>query len=84
MRSVRVPQDRVGAIIGPKGVTKRMLQKTSGIKIDIDADEGEVMIHDEAELADPLMALKIVDVIRAIGRGFSPEKANRLDRKSVV
>lgn len=78
MRSVRVPQDRVGAIIGPKGVTKRMLQKTSGIKIDIDADEGEVMIHDEAELADPLMALKIVDVIRAIGRGFSPEKANRL------
>ena len=78
MRSVRVPQDRVGAIIGPKGNTKRMIQKISGIKIDIDTEEGEVLIHDEAELADPLMALKILDVIKAIGRGFSPEKAFRL------
>lgn len=78
MRSIRVPQDRVGAIIGPKGSTKRQIQKISGIKIDIDTEEGEVMIHDEAELADPLMALKIMDVIRAIGRGFSPERAFRL------
>ena len=78
MRSIRVPQDRVGAIIGPKGSTKRQIQKISGIKIDIDTEEGEVMIHDEAELADPLMALKIMDVIKAIGRGFSPERAFRL------
>ncbi len=78
MRSIRVPQDRVGAIIGPKGETKRRIQKISGIKIDIDTEEGEVLIHDEAELADPLMALKIMDVIKAIGRGFSPEKAYRL------
>ena len=78
MRSIRVPQDRLGAIIGPKGTTKRMIQKISGIKIDIDTEEGEILIHDEAELADPLMALKIMDVIRAIGRGFSPEKAFRL------
>ena len=78
MRSIKVPQDRIGAIIGPKGSTKRMIQKISGIKIDIDTEEGEVMIHDEAELADPLMALKIMDVIKAIGRGFSPERAFRL------
>ena len=38
MRSIRVPQDRVGAIIGPKGSTKRMIQKISGIKIDIDTE----------------------------------------------
>ena len=68
MRSIRVPQDRVGAIIGPKGNTKRMIQKISGIKIDIDTEEGEVLIHDEVELADPLMALKIMDVIKAISR----------------
>ncbi len=78
MRSIKVPQDRIGAIIGPKGSTKRMIQKISGIKIDIDTEEGDVLIHDEAELADPLMALKIMDVIKAIGRGFSPERAFRL------
>ena len=78
MRSIRIPQDRIGALIGPKGSTKRMIQKISGISIEIDNEEGEVLIHDEKETADPLMALKIIDVIKAIGRGFSPDKAQRL------
>ena len=78
MRSIRIPQDRIGALIGPKGSTKRMIQKISGISIEIDNEEGEVLIHDEKETADPPMALKIIDVIKAIGRGFSPDKAQRL------
>ena len=40
MRSIRIPQDRVGTLIGTKGSTKRMIQKISGITIDIDAEEG--------------------------------------------
>lgn len=77
MRSIRIPQDRVGTIIGTKGETKKMLQRISGIKIDVDT-EGEVLIHDDDETADPLMALKIIDVIKAIGRGFAPDRATRL------
>jgi len=77
MRSIRIPQDRVGTIIGTKGETKKMLQRISGIRIEVDT-EGEVLIYDDAETADPLMALKIIDVIKAIGRGFSPERAMRL------
>ena len=77
MRSIRIPQDRVGTIIGTKGETKKMLQRISGIKIDVDT-EGEVLIYDDAETADPLMALKIIDVIKAIGRGFAPDRATRL------
>ena len=77
MRSIRIPQDRVGTIIGTKGETKKMLQRISGIKIEVDT-EGEVMIYDDAETADPLMALKIIDVIKAIGRGFAPDRATRL------
>ena len=77
MRSIRIPQDRVGTIIGTKGETKKMLQRISGIRIEVDT-EGEVMIYDDAETADPLMALKIIDVIKAIGRGFSPDRATRL------
>ena len=77
MRSIRIPQDRVGTIIGTKGETKKMLQNISGIKIDVDT-EGEVTIYDDAENADPLMALKIIDVIKAIGRGFAPDRATRL------
>ena len=77
MRSIRIPQDRVGTLIGTKGETKKMIQRISGIRIEVDT-EGEVLIYDEAETADPLMALKIIDVIKAIGRGFSPERATRL------
>ena len=77
MRSIGIPQDRVGTIIGTKGETKKMLQRISGIKIEVDT-EGEVLIYDDAETADPLMALKIIDVIKAIGRGFAPDRATRL------
>lgn len=78
MRSIKIPQDRVGAIIGPKGETKKMLQNISGIKLEVDTEEGDVIIHDDVETADPLMALKIIDVVKAIGRGFAPDRATRL------
>jgi len=78
MRSIRIPQDRVGTIIGTKGATKRMLQKKAGISMDIDAEEGVIEIKDDAKNADPLMALKLIDVVKAIGRGFTPEKSMRL------
>ena len=78
MRSIRVPGDRIGTLIGKNGETKKMLQKKSGVKIDIDTEEGEVIIHDDVQLEDPVMALKILDVIKAVGRGFNPEKAMRL------
>ena len=70
MRPVRIPQDRVGVAIGAEGQTKAMLQRMCGMRIDIDK-EGNVMVHDEAKDADPLLALKVCDVIRAIGRNFS-------------
>ena len=76
MRSVRVPSDRIGTVIGNKGETKRMLMRITGVKIEID-EEGEVLIHDD-KAKDPLMALKLMDVIKAIGRGFSPERAMKL------
>jgi len=76
MRSIRVPSDRVGTIIGNKGETKRMLIKRTGVKIEVDG-EGEVLIHDD-KAKDPLAALKLMDVIKAIGRGFSPERAMKL------
>jgi ribosomal RNA assembly protein len=78
MRSIRIPADRVGTLIGKSGETKKTLQSISGIKMDIDTDEGEVVIHDDVELEDPLMALKLMEVVKATGRGFNPETAMRL------
>ncbi len=77
MLSVRIPQDRIGVLIGTHGKTKADIEKISGTKLEIDSETGEVFIED-SEPVDPEMPLKVREVIRAIGRGFSPAKAYRL------
>ena len=75
---IKIPKDRIGAVIGPKGSVRKQLEKRAGVKIDVDTVENEVTIHDEAEGVNPLDLLKLQDIIKAIGRGFSPEHAQRL------
>jgi ribosomal RNA assembly protein len=76
---VRVPDDRIGAIIGPSGRTKRSIEQQTGTQIDIDAGEGEVEISSD-DAGDPIGAMKARDMVLSIGRGFSPERAARLLR----
>jgi ribosomal RNA assembly protein len=75
MRLVRIPKDRVGALIGTDGETKELIERRAGVRMRIDT-EGEVDIDDNPE--DPLAALKVMDLVKAIGRGFSPHRAMRL------
>ena len=77
MKYLKIPLDRVGVLIGQKGETKKDLEEKSGLKIDIDSKLGEVTIDDH-EAEDPLMVIKIENIIKAIGRGFSPEKSYKL------
>jgi len=76
MKALRIPKERVGVVIGTNGETKEFIEKRLGIKLQIDS-EGEVIILDE-ETPDPINSLKAVDVVKAIGRGFSPQHAYRL------
>lgn len=75
---IRIPKERLGVLIGPKGQTRKDLEKRSGLAIEVDTDDNEVVIHDEGEAVDPLMLLKMQDIVKAIGRGFAPERATRL------
>ena len=77
MLYARIPQDRLGVLIGPEGGTKRRLEDRTGTQVLIDSESGEVTI-DEAGVQDPVLALKARDVVQAIGRGFSEERAFRL------
>ncbi|KYK20491.1 hypothetical protein AYK21_06165 [Thermoplasmatales archaeon SG8-52-2] len=74
MKYLKIPLERVGVLIGHNGETKKYLEEKSGLKINIDSKAGEVVIDDH-ELKDPLIVLKIENIIKAIGRGFSPDKA---------
>ena len=77
MKFIRVPLSRIGAVIGPKGKTKRKLEELSGCVLNIDSGEGVVEISSPNE-NDALKSLQVINAARAIGRGFNPEKAYQL------
>lgn len=67
---IKIPEQRKGVLIGKDGSVKEELEKLTKTKIEVDED---VVIEGEA-----LNVIKAKDIIRAIGRGFSPEKALKL------
>jgi ribosomal RNA assembly protein len=73
----RIPDDRVGALIGSGGATRREIEEKTKAHLEIDTDEGIVGVT-SGESEDPLGALKARDIVLAIGRGFSPQRALRL------
>jgi ribosomal RNA assembly protein len=75
-RFVRVPVERVGAVIGKEGATKRYLESEMGVKLKVDSKEGLVTVRSDSALrTDPFSATRVIE---AIGRGFSPHRAVRL------
>ena len=73
----RVPKNRIAVLIGKAGRTREMIEKACGGSLTIDSQSGDVSISWEGE-PDPIKRLKVPDVIAAIGRGFSPERAVQL------
>jgi len=75
-QSVRIPVERVGAVIGKEGGTKRYLEEEMGVTLKVDSREGLVTVKSDSALkTDPFSATRVIE---AIGRGFSPQKARRL------
>jgi ribosomal RNA assembly protein len=73
---VRIPVERVGAVIGREGGTKKFLEDEMGVTISVDSREGLVTVKSDSALkADPFSATRVIE---AIGRGFSPQRARRL------
>lgn len=70
-----MPKERVGVAVGLDGQAKREIERRTGTKLTLDSETGEV--HIEAG-DDPLGVLKAREVITAIARGFSSERAFRL------
>jgi len=72
MQHVKVPQDRIGVLIGEGGETMREIESRSEVRLDIDSESGSVAIE---SVGDPVTALVAPDIVRAIGRGFKPDAA---------
>ena len=74
MKYLKIPMDRVGVLIGHNGQTKKELEEKCGVMLKIDSRQGEVVINQEED-TDPLSIINVENIIKAIGRGFSPENA---------
>jgi ribosomal RNA assembly protein len=75
--TIKIPKERIGALIGKGGRVKQQIEKRCGVKIEIDSETGDTMIMDNKS-SDHLEAFRAVEAITAISRGFSPERAYRL------
>ena len=76
----KIPKDRIGALIGPEGQVKENLEKQLNVELTIDSETGDVTITLAKEDTDPSLLFRAKEVVTAIGRGFSPDRAYRLIR----
>ena len=77
---IKVPKERVAVLIGKSGATKRLLEKSTNTKMDIDSEEGDIFIKGQ----DTLNLYQTREIVIAIGRGFSPETALLLQNEEYV
>ena len=73
-----IPKDRVGVLVGPRGAVKSAIEEKLFVDLKIDSPSGAVEIGVKPDAPDPSGALQAKDIVLAIGRGFSPERAFRL------
>ena len=73
---IRIPIERIGVIIGKSGNTKRQIEKKCHVNLNIDSETGEVMITSD-KIDGNISPFKSVEIVSAIGRGFSPENSFR-------
>ena len=71
----RIPSDRIGVIIGPKGKTKKRIESTLQVDLTIDSESGNIEINLKPEQSDVSVLLLARNLIKAMGRGFSPKNA---------
>lgn len=77
MKEVKIPEERVGVLIGEGGETKEEFE---------DLTDCELIVEDNVARIDgePLDEMNAQKVVKAIGRGFTPDKAFKLVERDVV
>ncbi|RLI09639.1 RNA-processing protein [Candidatus Bathyarchaeota archaeon] len=75
---IKIPLERVGVLIGPKGKVKRRIEDTFGVTLSIDSGSGAVEVTLNPEAKDVTAIFTVRSIVKAIGRGFNPRRAARL------
>ena len=81
---LKIPRERVGAVIGKQGITKEEIENATKTSIEIDSETGSVSISPREDAEDPLAVWKARYIVKAVGRGFNPEIALKLTDDEVL
>jgi len=79
---IRIPGDRIGVLIGADGKTRRRIESTFGVKIIVESESGGVEIRVNPDQPDVSVMFTVKNIVKAIGRGFSPNKAMTLQNET--
>jgi len=71
---IRIPNDRIAVLIGKSGNVKLKIEKLCNVSLDIDGTTGEVLLKSQGDVEN-IQPFKAIEIVTAIGRGFSPENA---------
>jgi ribosomal RNA assembly protein len=78
-RTLRIHKERIGAIIGKKGSIKEEIEKKCKISIEIDSEYGDIVLKSRnTNFLNILDLNKALEIVMAISKGFSPERAFNL------
>jgi len=75
---IRIPQDRIGVLIGPEGKVKARIEKAFKVNLVIESSSGNVEVVLNADQPDVSLIFTVANIVKAIGRGFSPDRAMNL------
>ena len=74
---IRIPNDRIAVLIGKSGNVKSKIEESCHVSLEIDGETGEVFIQTQGDV-EKIRPFKAMEIVTAIGRGFSPENAMTL------
>ncbi len=76
-KSILIPNDRIAVLIGKSGTVKSKIEFDCHVSLKIDGDTGEVLVASRGNI-EKTQPFKALEIVTAIGRGFSPENAMTL------
>ncbi|MXY60682.1 MAG: RNA-binding protein [Cenarchaeum sp. SB0665_bin_23] len=74
-KTITVPSDRIGVIIGKAGGTKRAIEESCGVSVTINSQTGEVNIESASDDVMSVQPFKATNIVLAMARGFSVSNA---------
>jgi ribosomal RNA assembly protein len=83
-RIVKIPKDRVAVLIGKKGKIKFEIENKCNVRINIDSESGDIIILSKAKHLFEIESLKAIEIVSAISKGFSPQRAYKLLEEEVI